>query len=1082
MGSQARHEVAPSTFGARLLGALTAALAVGLVCLVMAPRAFADATPPDPGNVNGPELVPLPGEPVFTFDDTVGGDVDHFRCTLQKLNPAGTVVVSETETDPCTSPQTITELDEGLYRFLVRAVDADGNESQAAGVGFRAYTGGVPAGTDFVLHAPADGSAQQGSLAGFSGTMDTNHMTGISDFLFRRYVPIVYVNVARLDRDGSTVTVANFEEEITRLCVGCEDFDWTDETPFWPIWKVTKSGSLPSAEGRYRLSARQPGSASSGLPDISDVRTFTIDRTAPDTSILSGPPPSSNTSPTFTFDGTDPDPENGFGSGVDRFECSINGGPWEDCDSGSPFGVTAPEGRNTFEVRAIDLAGNVDPTPASSTFIVDLTPPEITITKSLNKDRYLLHEGPAPVFHCVDPLVGVPPATPAASGVKSCTATPINDEDLGPHLFTVNAEDHAGNTSAKSVAYTIDPPDYGKIVKQSNPLAYYRFDEQLGSSEMVDSSGNGHHGTYQNGIALRRDGATACERRPHPPRACELANPAENKAAYFPARDGHGYVNGITAPTTAYTMEAWVNPRDGADMMVMSHGGGGQLFIKDGKLAFRQVQDTIPSDAAVQPGAWTHVAATWDGHNTRLYVNGVQVAHSTAANKPPSGTSTFYVGYGEMAPWFHGELDEAAYYGSAVSAHRIFDRWKVGAAKDNASLEGGNSDLNTEGPFTDPQAPKNGGLYAPTKTPDADFECSDVDDVPGDSDIAGCTATVDGDPIANGDPLPDSLGTHTFTVTAVDEGGNEYVHHHAYTVKTFKDLFNADAPVLYCRLGELSGGALVDSSGNGRHGEYKNDQESGPVGISGDGDRARNFFGAGGYGYVNDVSAPRFQSTLEAWVNPADARDQSIVGHGDAGEIYIEDGSFKFRRMGETVTSSVPVQVGQWQQVAATWDGADIRIYVNGVETGKAESTRRPSSVSTFYVGFGELAPWFRGAIDEVAYYPVALNANRMYQHWLADPPPEDLTPGTATKPKADPAEAPVQPATEQPAEQPATAGPSQTQPVTGTVGGAATKGSKASRGNAKSKAKKRRARVKRCKKIGKKSKRKACLKRARTL
>lgn len=735
-----------------------------------------------------------------------------------------------------------------------------------------------------------------------------------------------------------------------------------------------------------------------------------IDSVAPDTFIDSSPPPSQDTSPAFTFSGVDSAPPDVLASGIDRFECRINGGVWHDCVSGSPIPFTAPEGQNSFEVRAFDNAGNVDPSPASATFIVDLTPPDITITRPLNKDRYILHEAPNPIFGCSDPLVGVPPATPAASGVASCTATPINDEDLGPHFFTVTAVDHAGNVSTETVAYTIDPPDYGVFIKQRNPLAYYRFDEPLGSSQMVDSSGNGNHGTYQNGIALRRDGATSCERRPHPPRACELANPAENKAAYFPPRDGHGYVNDMAAPKSAYTMEAWVKPRVGADMMVMSHGGGGQLFIKDGKLAFRQVQDTIQSNAAVTPGVWTHVAATWNGSVTRLYVNGGQVASSGSANKAPSGTSTFYIGYGEMAPWFHGEMDEAAYYSSAVSSHLIHDRWKVGVAKDERSLVAGNSPFNTEGPFTDPHAPKSGGLYAPTKTPNAEFTCTDVDDVPGDSDIASCTATVDGNPVASGDPLPDSLGPHVFTVTAIDEGGNSYVHSHHYTVKTFKDLFNTDGPVLYHRLGDSSGGAMVDASGNGRHGEYKNDQDSGPVGISGDGDRARTFFGKGGYGYVNGVAAPRFQATLEAWIFPLDGRDQSIVGHGDAGELFIKHGQLRFRRMGETVTSSVPPQIGAWQQVVGTWDGADIRIYVDGVETGKTESTRRPSSVSTFYVGFGELAPWFYGAIDEVAYYPTALNANRVYQHWLADPPPDELLSVPSDETSDDPLQSPEDP------------------------------------------------------------------------
>ncbi len=128
------------------------------------------------------------------------------------------------------------------------------------------------------------------------------------------------------------------------------------------------------------------------------------------------------------------------------------------------------------------------------------------------------------------------------------------------------------------------------------------------------------------------------------------------------------------------------------------------------------------------------------------------------------------------------------------------------------------------------------------------------------------------------------------------------------------------------------------------------------------------------------------------WVrmSPHSNRDQSIAGHGDAGELYIKDGFFRFRHMDKTVTSSVAVKPGEWQQVVGVWDGVDIKIYVDGVEAGSVEQTKRPSSVSTFYVGYGELAPWFRGSIDEVAYYDRALNRNRVYQHFLADPPPSE--------------------------------------------------------------------------------------------
>ena len=74
---------------------------------------------------------------------------------------------------------------------------------------------------------------------------------------------------------------------------------------------------------------------------------------------------------------------------------------------------------------------------------VDTTPPDITIGEPDNRERYLLHDGSIPDFNCIDP-------PPAASGVASCTATPIDDENLGPHLFEVTAVDKAGNSSTKT--------------------------------------------------------------------------------------------------------------------------------------------------------------------------------------------------------------------------------------------------------------------------------------------------------------------------------------------------------------------------------------------------------------------------------------------------------------------------------------------------------------------------------------------------------------------------------------------------------------------------------------------------------
>ncbi len=53
---------------------------------------------------------------------------------------------------------------------------------------------------------------------------------------------------------------------------------------------------------------------------------------------------------------------------VSRFECSFNGARYRECTT--PLTLRVKRGTHTFDVRAIDLAGNVDPTPATWAFEV----------------------------------------------------------------------------------------------------------------------------------------------------------------------------------------------------------------------------------------------------------------------------------------------------------------------------------------------------------------------------------------------------------------------------------------------------------------------------------------------------------------------------------------------------------------------------------------------------------------------------------------------------------------------------------------------------------------------------------------
>jgi uncharacterized delta-60 repeat protein len=90
------------------------------------------------------------------------------------------------------------------------------------------------------------------------------------------------------------------------------------------------------------------------------------DTTPPETTITSGPSGAiSIATPTFSFSSSE------VGS---TFECRVDVSSFTACSS--PYTIPAvAEGAHAFEVRAIDLAGNVDPTPAAASFTVDLPDP-----------------------------------------------------------------------------------------------------------------------------------------------------------------------------------------------------------------------------------------------------------------------------------------------------------------------------------------------------------------------------------------------------------------------------------------------------------------------------------------------------------------------------------------------------------------------------------------------------------------------------------------------------------------------------------------------------------------------------------
>ncbi len=76
-----------------------------------------------------------------------------------------------------------------------------------------------------------------------------------------------------------------------------------------------------------------------------------------------------------------------------------------------------------------------------------------------------------------------------------------------------------------------------------------------------------------------------------------------------------------------------------------------------------------------------------------------------------------------------------------------------------------------------------------------------------------------------------------------------------------------------------------------------------------------------------------------------------------------------------TVTASVDIRDNKWHLITGTYDGADLKIYIDGVLNNiKAETSDIALNAGPFYIGGTQAGDGFKGLLDELAVYSYALN------------------------------------------------------------------------------------------------------------
>jgi trypsin len=297
--------------------------------------------------------------------------------------------------------------------------------------------------------------------------------------------------------------------------------------------------------------------------------TWRVDTVPPDTTITSAPPQFSNSpAAEFAFSANEADVS---------FECQLDSAAWEPCASPKRY-VELAETAHTFRVRGTDPAGNLEPTPATYTWTVDLTPPETTITGGPSgtvwsqSASFSFTSSEAGSFECrLDGAAFSVCSTPKAySGLSE-----------GSHTFDVRAVDRAGNRDGSPArrSWTVtlrpsivlsgsfkDAADAGSVLAESNyDLVVTANDESSGVTNIEVSV----DGVLQDFLD-----------RPCPTGGCSLQSSWTFPTGDFPggqhvvqvtARNGGGLARSTSISVTTNPD----NDEDGPEGAAGGGGGGG---------------------------------------------------------------------------------------------------------------------------------------------------------------------------------------------------------------------------------------------------------------------------------------------------------------------------------------------------------------------------------------------------------------------------------------------------------------------------------------------------------------------------
>ena len=374
-------------------------------------------------------------------------------------------------------------------------------------------------------------------------------------------------------------------------------------------------------------------------------------------------------------------------------------------------------------------------------------------------------------------------------------------------------------------------------------------------------------------------------------------------------------------------------------------------------------------------GAIGKVSLSWEASKDNVGVTGYEVYRSTTSGFTPGAANRIATPTGTS-------------YTDTVAPGTYYYRVKATDAAPNlstASNEVVGASLADAAPGATLTAPTAGATVSGTVA----LKATATDDV----GVAGVTFLVDGAPVGSEDtssPYEFSWastgvanGSHKIAARARDSA-NQTTTSSEVTVTVSNSAPPVTGLVLAFGFEETAGTTANDSSTAKNNGTI-----NGPTGTaSGKYGRALSFDGTNDRVDVPDANSLDLTTgmTLEAWVKPTTNVGWRTAILKERGAdllyaLYSSNGAKprteNFNGAENTAAGTTALPLNAWSHIASTYDGANLRFYLNGtLAATKATTGAMPNTANPLHIGGNTVwGEYFSGLIDEVRIYNRALTA-----------------------------------------------------------------------------------------------------------